>query len=519
MLAPVRLHSDKGPDSLQTDLTPQTFGGKWLLLSLAAIALIYALTIPQNFTEAEDAVYYVEHVSVGLPAWHPNHLLFEPLNYAIVQGLGGDAMWVMQRVSLVAAMCSLALIWGLAGAAGAGIAARIAALWTVAGCFAFWLYGLYPDTYALPLPFVLASLLALSHQRVGFAAILAVCATLLHQSHVFLLPAGLLWILCAGADRKWAKAALYGFLFLSIIGVAYLSVGRFILGHITPFETLSWARGFASDGLWTPFSITAPIKALIGLATAVWSTLFLFGAEPLAGTVEGLFPGRMLVEEVFFAETGLRLGVWPLLALTGISVVSLSILALCAITPSPTRPPPRVVQLLALHGAIYASVITIWEPTNKEFWIAVLPMLTLVVFLRLDPMTRAMKAVAIVAVTTLWVANGAGAMVGFTDQNTDYWYQENRVLIENTNAGDVIVDDCGYICTGYLLLFSPADILPAAAFGDATEFGQGRVLITSRAVDVLDGADPALPEWARLRAMLQPLHRSGGGLNVLELPR
>jgi len=484
---------------------------KWPLLSLFAMALIYALTLPQNFTEGEDAVYYAEHVSVGLPQWHPNHLIYEPINYWITQLTGGDAVFGMQLISMAAALMAIALIWALARAAGAGVSASLAAMWTVAGSFAFWLYGLYPDTYALPLPLVLGSVLSLFHRRVGLAACLAAAATLLHQSHVFLWPAAVIWLAFWPQNRM--NVSRYSIIFIAITAGAYFAVGRFALDHATFGETLAWARGYASDGLWTPLSILAPVKALVGLATAIWSTLFLFADPTLGAQVERFFPGRLLVEEAFFADTGLVLGVWPLLALTATSAVALVGLAGRAAFAGSRHP---MIGLVALHGAVYALAVTVWEPTNKEFWIAVLPFLALAVFLRLDPMTRAARATAILAISTLWLANGAGAMVGFSDRATDYWYQANRGLIEETQPGDVIVDDCAYICTGYLLLFSPAEILPASGLDLAETAGPGRIFITERARAALD-ADP--PQgWPQLRGGLERI-RSVTEPELYEIPR
>ena len=484
---------------------------KWPALSLLAISLLYALTIPRNFTEAEDAVYYAEHVSVGLPQWHPNHLFYEPVNDWIVRLVGGDAVFVMQSVSMAAALASLALIWALARAAEAGTGAALAAIWAVAGSFAFWLYGLYPDTYAVPLPFVLGSVLALFHRRVALAACLAAVAALLHQSHVFLWPAAILWLYFG--PRNWVNIARYSVIFIAITGGAYVAVGRLALDHASIGETLAWARGYASGGLWTPLSVTAPVKALVGLTTAIWSTLFLFADPSLGAQVERFFPGRLLVEEAYFAETGLMLGVWPLLALTVISAVGLAALAGRAVFRGPRHP---MIGLVAAHGAVYAFAVTIWEPTNKEFWIAVLPFLALVLFLRLDPMTRAVRAITILALAGLWVANGAGAMVGFSDRGTDYWYQANRALIEETQPADVIVDDCAYICTGYLLLFSPAEILPAGALDMAEQTGPGRILITGRARAALD-ADPPRG-WPDRRAGLERV-RSDLDPEFYEIPR
>jgi hypothetical protein len=461
-------------------------------LSIALIGLLYLLTFPQNFTEGEDAVYYADRVAGAVPMWHPNHLLYEPLMHGLTRAPwpGADALAVMQLASLVAALWSLALVWKIARLAGGGLSACMVALWSLAGCFAFWLYGMYPDTYALPLPFVLAGVVALwqaiwdqgGARAAAFSGVLAGLATLLHQSHVFLaLPALglLLWHRRFGAALAWLGC------FLPLVGALYLWAGWGLLGHDSLPELLGWARGYAADGLWTPLSVLAPVKAVIGLGTAIWSSLFLFALPRLAALVEGAFPGRLLLEEAHFAQTGLALPVGPLQVLTVLSVLALGWLGVGAMLRRGRAISPGIGLVLALHGATYAIVATIWEPTNKEFWIAALPFLALLMALRM-PATRGALRLATVGIVALWIANGAGAMTGFARADTDYWRVLHAPLLAELRPGDVLVDDCGYICTGYLLLFSPAELLPVDALSRAAETGPGRILLTSRALAALE---------------------------------
>ncbi|WP_420398091.1 hypothetical protein [Nioella sp.] len=89
-------------------------------------------------------------------------------------------------------------------------------------------------------------------------------------------------------------------------------------------------------------------------------------------------------------------------------------------------------------------------------------------------------------------------------------------LLQEVRPGDIVVDDCGYICTGYLLLFSPAELLPAPALDRAAQTGPGRILLTSRAIAALD-ADP--PDgWTDISAALQPIFETPA-LSLSELPR
>lgn len=509
------------PDSIVETRSDKLLPG----LTIALIGLLYLLVFPQNFTEAEDAVYYVDHVAGGVPQWHPNHLIYEPLMFGLTRVAqlvwpGASALVVMQLASLAAALWTLALVWKIARLSGGGLAGASGAVWLLAGCFAFWLYGLYPDTYTLPLPFVLASFLALwqvgwdraGPRAVVLAAFLAGIATLIHQSHVFLMVPALIVLIAA---RRFGALALWLVVFAAVIGAGYLWAGWVILGHHGLADLIAWAKGHAADGLWTPLSLLAPVKALIGLGTAIWSSLFLFASPRLAEALQGVFAGRQLVEEMHFAQTGLAFGFWPLLALTVLGVLIIGGLALRVVLRPGRVLTPGFGPLLVLHAGSYALVATIWEPMNKEFWIAALPFLALLLVLRLPPV-RKVQRLLVVGILALWLANGAGAMIGFAQSITDYWRVSHARLLAEVQQGDVVVDDCGYICTGYLLLFSPAELLPAEALDRAPDTGPGRILLTSRAIAALE-ADP--PEgWPGHRDRLVPV-LTGPGLALSEWPR
>ena len=494
-------------------------------LSIALIGLLYLLTFPQNFTEAEDAVYYVDHVAGGTAQWHPNHLIYEPLMQGLTGAVqtvwpGATALAVMQVASLVAALWTLALVWKIARLAGGGLAGASGAVWLLGGCFAFWLYGMYPDTYTLPLPFVLASFLALwqvGWERSGpraviLAAFLAGIATLIHQSHVFLMVPALVVLITA---RRFGAALLWLAVFGAVVGAVYLWAGWGLLGHRTLPDLILWAKGYAAEGLWTPLSVLAPVKALIGLGTAIWSSLFLFAKPEAAAMLERLFAGRQLIEETHFAATGLAVGFWPLLLLTVVSVLAIGGLSIRVMGRRGRALTAGFGPLLVLHGATYALVATIWEPTNKEFWIATLPFLALLLVLRLPP-ARGVQRLLVVGIGALWLANGAGAMLGFARADSDYWRVLHADLLAELRPGDVVVDDCGYICTGYLLLFSPAELLPAEALDQAAETGPGRILVTSRAIAALEAG--ASDSWASQSARLHPV-LAAPELSLWDLPR
>jgi hypothetical protein len=89
----------------------------------------------------------------------------------------------------------------------------------------------------------------------------------------------------------------------------------------------------------------------------------------------------------------------------------------------------------------------VWEPTNDEFWIALLPVACLAIaslFARRQLADRRQLA-GVVFAACLFFANGPGAILPQTKLDSDYWYQINQYLIQNAVPGDYIFTDRGYI--------------------------------------------------------------------------
>ncbi len=489
----------------------------WPFILLGGMALLYAMSLPANFTEAEDAVYYVWHLDEGEPIWHPNHLIFEPLSYLLYRivtglGIGATVMQVMQVQSLVAGVITLALLYRLIRqATGEDAAASLAVLGT-GGSFAFWHYSGLPDTYILPLPLMMAALFGLMRfAKMGsrsdilpwggaLATGLAIgVATLIHQQHVMLFLAAMLFgavtiakAIPARRGRLAKALTLIAAGFGLPVAIGYFGVGFLLLGHQTPFETLAWSRGFASDGLWTAFGVSTPVKAIAGLATAVFSPFFLFAEPALSGVVQAAFPGRETIEESFFAMRAIAPPALALAFLTALAALAaLSLLIRAVIYRSDRSGLSGAIGLVCL---IYALSATLWEPANKEFWIVVLPLFLALVAVNADLSTRAARVLSVGFVTVLFLANGLGAIAGLRHSDGDYWRQSEAWLIEQTGPQDVVIDYCGYICTGYLLLFSEAEIHAHNAVDTRPDTGEeGRLIVTARALAEYNETDR--PIW------------------------
>ncbi len=148
-----------------------TVGKTWLVLSKTSRIRIYLLilllasTIGYGMSESVgygDAPYYALQIEQGILI-EPGHLLWRPLGaalYAVIHQIGytGDALWVLQGISLVASVASVAamfyflLQWCAPATAFFG-----AALFAFSN--GFWYYGISGCSYSLSVFFTIMAVI------------------------------------------------------------------------------------------------------------------------------------------------------------------------------------------------------------------------------------------------------------------------------------------------------------------------------------------------------------------------
>ena len=137
---------------------------------------------------------------------------------------------------------------------------------------------------------------------------------------------------------------------------------------------LDWARGYAKDTLiyGGPPSLLTPVKGAIGAVSTMLTMNGLMAFDALADRLMAAFPGKSLLEERYLAQTAiaplLRLPI--LLAMLG-AVAAWLYLAWAAVTDRwrAAQPGGYVDRVLLVAVIVYAVLVMIWEPTNREFWI------------------------------------------------------------------------------------------------------------------------------------------------------
>jgi hypothetical protein len=131
----------------------------------------------------------------------------------------------------------------------------------------------------------------------------------------------------------------------------------------------------------------------------------------------------------------------------------------------------------------------VWEPTNDEFWIAMVPIAYIAIasIFAGRPQAKRRRVAGAIFAASLFIANGFGAILPQTKLESDYWYQANRFLIQNARAGDVVVTDGGSISDSYLVYYTRSTVVAVHRIAPA-ELGRvlsnehrGKVWVSSKA--------------------------------------
>ena len=496
------------------------------LTMIVAVFNLYVCTLSKHFSEGEDGSAYVIGVTSPSSAgelFHPNHLAFNAFNRVIFllcrqAGYRGNACLPMQLVNVLAASLTLALMVRLLRRLK--VDDRLTYCWVAvtAVCYGFWSYSTQPETYILPLPPILMCIdlvvgLAddgFSYKTFAWLGCFGAIATLFHQQHVLVLSATAISTAIIAyrfrSDVPMRRVAIglgvFGIVAAAIVGTAYLTVAIGILHLREPEAIIGWAKGHAANGMWTPWSNTAPIQSLlVGFPRAVIGGHFMYGFDSFYNPVARRFPTKLLIEERYLAQ---QLPEWIRLVCAASAIMALAaglLIVRSLMFPVKAEPPPRedkrrsqaantIVLLLALHYYIFN---TLWEPYNIEFWIVLLPVAAIAVALHQARRPRATEwwFVAAVLAASLGVANGLGSILPQARHETDFWYQANSYLIRNAKSDDIIITDGSYISNMYLTLFTGADVISARANAGKRlpqillDQGSRRVWISSWAVEPL----------------------------------
>lgn len=484
------------------------------VLIVAPVAAIYFLLPLQNYTDAKDSVSYAFNILHGAPYFHPNHLMYEPLNFAINRAASQifgpvDPLRSMQLVSTVSAVLTLFLICRIAQRWGDGAWHGGVAVAAIGFSFGVWCYSISADGYLPPLMFVMITMALLDPARwarngalspsmgiVVAAALSAAMGVLLHQMYVFFTIAIAVMMLLGpefgSVYERFRRFVVFGAISGSIVVAVYIAVYLKAVSHEQLF--FDWVRGYASKGLYyaNPPSLLTPFLGAMGAVTSMLSMNAVVAFDAVANAAQQWFPGQIILEERFIAETaiGRPMAAFIFIAMV-ISILAWVALAGMAITASLAARRriarrPFVDRLLLVLVVIYALLVLIWEPVNREFWIHVYVFATLLCAMCIDLRRVSGKAIAIVLCCSLFLANYLAAIRPLSTQESDYWRVFHREAFANvpTKDYDVVLMSCSYLCVLYERYFHVSSVVvpdveaPQRYIAELEKYPPGRILVS-----------------------------------------
>jgi hypothetical protein len=487
--------------------------------------LLYLCTLSKHYSEGEDSAQYVREVTSPASIrvlFFPNHLAFNSLNRAVYvlcrqAGYHGDATLPMQILNTCAGAVALGMMVKILQTLA--VDDRLTLCWVslTAVSFGFWSYSTQAETYTLPLPFIIFSIYLImrlwdnhfSYASFAWLGCSGAAATLLHQQHVLVLSSIAIAVALIGF-RNRSEVPMRRFVLglgilcslgALIVGVAYFWVAIRVFMLRDPAAIIQWSKGHARHGLWTPWSYTNPIKSvLVGFPHTVLGSHFLFGFDSFHAVASGWFPGKLLIEERYLGQ---HIPLWIRLTCLAAAIGAIgSALAVARTLFFPSdnarldgalkrrfEAADTIVFVLIFHYFVFN---TLWEPTNIEFWIVLLPVVAIAIaaIQSRRPMARKWWPAVAALATCVLVVNGLGSILPQTNRDTDYWYQANHYLIKNAKAGDIILTDGRFISVNYLKFYTNADVVSPVDWDEngrsgkkLLEGGFNRIWISSWAID------------------------------------
>lgn len=433
----------------------------WVGLGVTILWILYALTAPQNHSEAEDVYRFAQQVEQGAVAdtVGVNRLLALPAFQLLyhVAGEPGPALDFMIMINRVLAVLSLFLFYLILRRIFAvrWIAATTTLL--LAFSYGFWRYANEAETYMLAIFFLLASWLLVLQKgkslwmEVG-AALLAGIGVMVHLLNVvpllFIIP--FFYLL----DGRWRRGLLHG-----AVGGLLVAVGYGLAFHL-----LDWGEmGAQLHPVEVGFGVTNLFRGIAAFGQGVVSGNFLFGFSGVQSFLQEAFPSRVFLEEIYMGQQMPAVIPW-----IGLSTLLLLGGAGGWLLFSFLRNRKKVDQMpfficCGLWLFFYVIAILRTEAGSPELWI---PALIPAWLLASGLMTVKTKRIWLLGILPLlFVHNLVGGLLPVMSQTSDYHAAKSAWLIEHASAEDLILTSYEPILLSYLAYYSDAEIINSGAWG------------------------------------------------------
>lgn len=444
-------------------------------------ALLYALSIPQNHTETEDAYWYAFDVRTKGAAelLHPHHLIYLPVARLLYgTGLFGDAFNMMLWIDVLLGAATVALAWQIMRTRlNLRVESSLVGCALLALSYGFWRYSVAVEVY-IPAMFAQALLCLAVLRKTRTATSAAVAALFASATLLLHAPLGAPLAIAAvpalfALQKRWRDLLVYAVISAAILVAAF--AGAFYAhshGSAGSTSFAEFVRGPTSE--LRPFSIAALPKALVAFGSTFVSGNFLFAIPRILAALERLMPYRNLTEEQFLATTYSE----PLAWAGFITVVALGALGVfCVFGLRSTRSGWRCLlgdpQSAAVFVWAASSVLLVFAtaPENPELWIcSILPLATAAAVLLDRFWARANFVAPLALVSVLFVHNAVFGLAVIRTRESDYNANRAAWVQANSGHGDVIFTRDNDVFSRYLRYHSTATVVNCwAADGAATK--------------------------------------------------
>ncbi len=427
------------------------------VLVFALPLAIYLAFANQNY--GWDAIDYVSQIQRGTTSglFHPHHLLYNPLGYAVAQvldgiGVSASTAWTMQVVNSIAGATGALLFFRvlLKLSSRVGLSAVFALL--LAFSMAYWEYAVEVEVYVIPVAFLLASLLLMLDYLPGERTpgtglflklgLLTSAACLFHEMHILFVPVVVTFTLLTvrAVRRRALMLAAFAAPFVVLVCGGYA------------------AAAHATGNLDSPGSFWGWLT-LTFHAGAGWGTL---DYKNIPSAAYGLF-------KTFFARSETRdflvtgtidrggIGIMAVIGVAGLTLAALAVLTIAKLKRV-YRAYRGLALVLAVWLAAYGAFCVWFDPYTHEFWIPLLPPIWLLIFLALQQWQPARPRLIVTVPVVLLVLLASVNFAGDILPNSDIGNNENYHLAEKIDALGVGENDLVLIwgpvpLEGYCRLF------------------------------------------------------------------
>jgi hypothetical protein len=253
-------------------------------------------------------------------------------------------------------------------------------------------------------------------------------------------------------------------------------------------------------------------KAVVDAGRALLGGHSAFALEDVRELADRVSGDQSLREETYLVRNYAQPLAWCMLALAGVTVVSMILVAAQWLRGPTLDRRARTLGFLAVAWLLpLVLFVTWWEPVNPEFWIAIWIPAAILLALPLSGGTdRRLDAIVGVLLASLALVTLLGGIAPQLVDENDYWRERNAWFDSQAGEGDVVVTN-GFIQSAYARYFGDATVVDVDEWsnfpiddalveidGALTAPGVERVLISKEAFF------PATDEYSSCKAGVKP---------------